>query len=126
MTRSHGGSDVWIAQVPTDADAAMRQEQAKPLACGPEELRRAAEARPRGKATAVPLYIYDPSSTSVTTKIGLLNTIIDATSKLTGIPPRFSLSPCRSSRRYRFIDSSSPASLRGDHDLVLVRAPQHE
>jgi ABC-2 type transport system permease protein len=64
-----------------------------------------------GNATAVPLtYVYDPSSTSVTTKIQLLNMMVaEANQKATGVPPRFELVPASIlPERYRFIEFFVP------------------
>jgi ABC-2 type transport system permease protein len=104
-----------IAQVPTDVDATQYAKEHKQnlVLVIPKDFDAPQNQRlgQRGNATAVPLtYVYDPSSTSVTTKIGLLNTIIDAANqKLTGIPPHFKLVAVSIlEERYRFIEFFVP------------------
>lgn len=65
----------------------------------------------RGAAGAVPLtYVYDPSSTSVTTKVNLLDRVVaSANQTATGVPPRFKLVPASIlPERYRFIEFFVP------------------
>jgi ABC-2 type transport system permease protein len=103
-----------IAQVPVDADATQYAKDHKQnlLLVIPKNFAAPPKPGPDAKSDgAVPLtYIYDPSSTSVTTKIGLLNTIIDAANqKLTGIPPHFKLVAVSIlEERYRFIEFFVP------------------
>ena len=104
-----------IAPVPTDADATQYAKEHKQnlVLVIPKNFDASPNRRldPRGDAGAVPLtYIYDPSSTSVTTKINLLTVIVAATNqKLTGVPPRFKLVPeSILEERYRFIEFFVP------------------
>ena len=101
--------------MPTDVDATQYAKEHKqnlvlvipgnfdaPPSHGPDQ---------RGAAHAVSLtYVYDPSSTSVTTKIQLLDTIIAAVNqKMTGAPPHFKLVPASIlPERYRFIEFFVP------------------
>ena len=104
-----------IAQVPTDVDAtqyAKAHKQTLVLVI-PRDFDAPPSQRldQQGAAHAVSLtYVYDPSSTSVTTKIQLLDTIVAAVNqKTTGTPPRFKLVPASIlPDRYRFIEFFVP------------------
>ena len=104
-----------IAPVPTDVDATQYAKEHKQnlLLVIPKNF----DAPPgqhldeRGVAGAVSLtYVYDPSSTSVTTKIQLLEMIVAAVNqKITSIPPHFKLVPASIlPERYRFIEFFVP------------------
>jgi ABC-2 type transport system permease protein len=104
-----------IAQVPTDADATQYAKEHKQnlVLVIPRDFEAPLNQRldPRSDASAVPLtYVYDPSSTSVTTKINLLNMIVAAANqKLTGIPSHIKLVPVSIlPERYRFIEFFVP------------------
>ena len=104
-----------IAQVPTDVDATQYAKEHKQnlLLVIPRNFAAPSSQPPgqRGAASAVPLsYVYDPSSTSVTTKIQLLDMMVAAVNqKLTGIPPHFKLVPVSIlPERYRFIEFFVP------------------
>jgi len=104
-----------IAQVPTDADATQYAHEHKQnlVLVIPRDFEAPQGQRldPRSDASAVSLtYVYDPSSTSVTTKINLLNMIVAAANqKLTGMPPHIKLVPVSIlPERYRFIEFFVP------------------
>jgi len=102
-----------IAQVPTDVDATRyaRERKHNLLLVIPRDF--AAPPRqpldPGGGAVSL-TYVYDPSSTSVTTKIQLLEMMVAAVNqKLTGAPPHFKLVPASIlPERYRFIEFFVP------------------
>jgi ABC-2 type transport system permease protein len=99
-----------ITEVPTDADATQYAKEHKQnlVLVIPKSFAAPPNQRP---ASAVPLtYVYDPSSTSVTTKISLLNAIVAAANqKLTGSPPHFDLVAVSIlPERYRFIEFFVP------------------
>ncbi len=104
-----------IAQVPTDVDAtqyAKVQKQSLVLVI-PKNVDTPQNQRldQHGVANAVSLtYVYDPSSTSVTTKIQLLEMMVAAVNQnITGIPPHFKLVPSSIlPERYRFIEFFVP------------------
>jgi len=104
-----------IAQVPVDADATQYAKEHKQnlVLVIPKNFDTPQNRRldPRSDASVVPLtYVYDPSSTSVTTKINLLNTIVGAANqKLTGVPAHFKLVAASIlPERYRFIEFFVP------------------
>ena len=104
-----------IAQVPTDVDATQYAKEHKQnlVLVIPKDfdVPRNQRLGQGGNATAVPLtYVYDPSSTSVTTKIQLLNMMVaEANQKATGVPPHFELVPASIlPERYRFIEFFVP------------------
>ena len=104
-----------ITQVPTDVDATQfaKEHKLNLVLVIPKNFAALQVQRvdPRGAPTSVPLtYVYDPSSTSVTTKIQALNVIIaEANQKIAGVPPHFKLVPASIlSERYRFIEFFVP------------------
>ena len=104
-----------IAQVPTDVDPTQHAKEHKQnlVLVIPRDFE-APRKQPfdqRGEARIVSLtYVYDPSSTSVTTKIQLLEMMVaTANQKITGIPPHFKLVPASIlPERYRFIEFFVP------------------
>jgi ABC-2 type transport system permease protein len=103
-----------IAQVPADADATIYAKEHKQnlVLVIPKNFDAPQNRRvdPRSDASVPLTYVYDPSSTSVTTKINLLNMIVGAANqKLTGIPPHFKLVAASIlPERYRFIEFFVP------------------
>jgi len=109
------GETFRITPVPVDVDAARyaREHKRNLVLVIPKNF----DAPPdptllqRGAAAPVPLtYVYDPSSTSVTTKIHLLDTIVAGVNqKLTGAPAHFKLVAASIlPERYRFIEFFVP------------------
>jgi len=104
-----------ITPVPIDVDATRYAKEHKQnlVLVIPKDFA-ALQARhldPRGGPSSVPLtYVYDPSSTSVTTKIQLLSAMVaEANQKVTGSPPLFKLVPeSILPERYRFIEFFVP------------------
>ena len=104
-----------ITQVPTDVDAAQyaREHKQNLVLVIPKNFDAPPAQRPgpRGGTEAVALtYVYDPSSTSVNTKIQLLETMVaQVNQKITGVPPHLELVPASIlPERYRFIEFFVP------------------
>ncbi|MDZ4831222.1 MAG: ABC transporter permease [Phycisphaerae bacterium] len=104
-----------VVPVPLDTDAKQYAKERKLnlLLVIPSELDAMLKRRfvERDVGASVPLtYIHDPSSTSVNTKIQLLNSIMAAANQAaTGAPPMFTLVPeSILAERYRFIEFFVP------------------
>jgi ABC-2 type transport system permease protein len=101
--------------IPSDADAIQYTRDHKlnlvliiPSGLGTMQTRRL--VKKDEKASVVLTYIYDPSSTSVTTKLQFLNAIVaDGNQKISGTPPFFTLTAQSIlNRTYRFIEFFVP------------------
>jgi len=108
-----------ITQVPTDVDAAAyaRENKLTLLLVIPKQLGLPPGASAAGEGGGTPAaagaeltYIFDPSSTSVNTKIQLLNVVIGRINQqLAGVPPVITLAPVSIlPKRYRFIEFFVP------------------
>lgn len=104
-----------ITPVPTDVDAMhyARTQKQNLLLVIPRNFDAPADPRldpGAGSGVVALTYVFDPSSTSVNTKIQSLDRIVAAVNqKITGVPPHFTLVPASIlPERYRFIDFFVP------------------
>jgi ABC-2 type transport system permease protein len=104
-----------ITQVPVDADATQyaREHKLNLLLVIPKDFGNPSNqnTEEQGDGLPAPLtYVYDPSSTSVNTKIQLLNMMVAGMNQeATGVPPLMTLVPVSIlSSRYRFIEFFVP------------------
>ena len=104
-----------ISKVPVDVDARQyaKEHELNLLLVIPKDLVALQQKRfaPRGDGTSVPLtYVYDPSSTSVNTKIQLLEMLVAAgNQKVTGTSAFIKLVPVSIlTKEYRFIEFFVP------------------
>jgi len=109
------GQTFKITQIPVDADATQfaKDQHLKLVLVIPENFAALQKQRltEAGRGISVPLtYIYDPSSTSVDTKIQALEMLVAAANqKMTGTPPFVTLvATSILSERYRFIEFFVP------------------
>jgi len=104
-----------IVAIPPDAEAiAYARDHKLNLAVviprGFADMQARKLAKPNGDASIVVTYVYDPSSTSVTTKLQFLSAIVaDANQKMSGTPPFITLAEQSIlSQKYRFIEFFVP------------------
>ncbi|MEO8506455.1 MAG: ABC transporter permease, partial [Betaproteobacteria bacterium] len=109
------GDAFTVRQVPVgvDATAYAKEHRLNLLLVIPKDFEALQRQRVVGAGTGIPVsidYVYDPSSTSVTTKIQLLETIVAAANqKATGSPPAIALEAVSIlPERYRFIEFFVP------------------